>query len=308
MKRIAILLLALLLLLPACGRAAPEPAPEESTTAPVTQIIAEPTWRLVPTDDAMKADIAAWWGEPDAAWELGELKLSEAKTVILRRGWNADESFVVSSTILLRDETDGSETVLLEHNNPNYSTSSSRSPIPAQALDERYFVINWYYYEGSAGCSVFDTQEKRDIPIQFPEGSLSARFIGFAGGWLYFGHRAYSYEPGDPLHITRIALDALLADSNLPAAEMIRDTQVGYTAQYLISPGGRYLAASESRADYATDEDAFLLVYDLAQGKNVLRLPRPEGYGFWYTRFADDNMLYFYDFNDDSHVLEVMLP
>jgi len=308
MRRVVILLMALMMVVAACGRAEVKPTEALSTQALTEKL----SWRVIATDAAMKADIAVWREELRAERDrdLEGLKLSEGKTVVLKRGWSADGSFIVSSTILLRDEAQGSETVLMEHSNPNYSTSSSRSPIPAQALDERCFVIDWYYYEGPAGCSVFDIQEKRDIPIKFPAGALGARFLGFTGGWLYFEHGAYSYEEGDPLHITRIELSALLADNDLVAEDVIRDTQAGSgcTALYLVSPGGRYLAAMEARADYAADEEGFLLVYDLAQGERVLRLPQPEGYNFWHPHFADENVLYFYDNTDDGHVLEVRLP
>jgi len=273
--------------------------PPEFAQPPVTQV----SWRVVPTDAAMKAVIAAWREEPGAAWELGELKLSEGKTVTLKRGWNADGSFIVSSTILLRDEADGSETVLMEHNNPSYSTSSSRSPIPTLALDERYFVIDWHYYEGSAGCSVFDTQEKRDIPVKFPEGALSAHFLGFADGWLYFGHRAYSYEPGDPLHVTRVELGALIAGNDLPAEDALAYRGVGEFFSGLISPGAKYYAGIDSG-----DRDAFLYVFDLARGECALRIALPEGYSFRAVHFMNDNLLYFYDANNDGNVLEVMLP
>jgi len=297
MKRIATLLLALCLLLPACGKAVPEQettATKASTQPPITEL----TWRVIPTDDAMKAGIAAWREEQSADRPLGELKLSQDKTVILERGWSRDGSFIVSSTILLRDEAGGSETVLMEHNNPNYSTSTSRSPVPVYALDERYIVISWDYYESAADCSVFDIQEKRDIPV---EGTASHRFLAFAGGFLYFVYSPYDPEYyNDPLQIRRIALWALLEDNSLAASDAIIDAETGYAYPLLISPEGRYLA---------TEKDGSLLVYELERGRQVLRIPPPEGaYHFNWPHFMDDHTLYFYDHTDDGAILEITLP
>jgi len=307
MKRIAILLLALCLLLPACGRLVPDPVPETTTTeTPAIQPpITELSWRVISTDAAMKADIAAWRDEdPYALYRQDELKISEDKMVIMKIKMNQDQDDRVSSTILLRNEADGSETVLLEH--PSGYERFRTYPNLGYVLDKRYFVIHWNYYEGSAGCSVYDLQEKRNIPIQFPAGSLGPRFLAYIDGYLYFEHSAYSYEPGDPLHITRVALDALLADNNLPAADVIVDTQVGRTGHAMLSPGGRYLAAVASPQE-AEPVDT-LLVYDLAQQERVLHLPQPEGHSFISSHFADDHTLYFYDHTDDGNVLEITLP
>jgi hypothetical protein len=106
------------------------------------------------------------------------------------------------------------------------------------------------------------------------------------------------------LRITRIELSALLNDNNLQATEIFADTKVGYTNWHLISPGGRYLAAVEG------EEEKFLLVYDLAQRKCILRLQPPDGGRFNCPHFVDDHMLYFYDWQDDSpsHILEITLP
>jgi len=312
MKRIAILLLALCLLLPACGRVKPEPVPETtagikgaaneeitteepSTETPITA--REVSWRVIPTDAAMKKGIASWADEEMIEYnKKTELKLPGNKAVVINR---EEMQKKVVSQIILRNEIPGGETLLLEDTVPDYYGGSV--PFLSCVLNERYFLITWLGMDSWAGCSVFDIQEKREIPIQFPENFVSRYFLTYANdGYLYFMMR----EEDRLLRITRIELSALLKDNHLQATEIFADTKVGYTNWHLISPDGRYLAAVEG------EEADFLLVYDLAQQKCILRLQPPGGGPFNCPHFVDDHTLYFYDWYGDSltHALEITLP
>jgi len=315
MKRCLTLLLLVLALLPACGPAAPEltsattsqtPAttemetttePEPTTEAPTTtraSIIGEGiSWRIVSRDATMKTRI--WWDEEIPEYnKKTELKLSDDKTVVVKREYAPAR---VTNRVLLRNEADGSEILLLEHTEP--SDYEGSHPYLSCALDERYFVLTWLSMGHWAG-SVFDIQEKREIPIKFPEGFNSAYFLTYASdGYLYFKHSG-EYVP---LQIARIELNALLKGNSLASIALSwTEAAADYTNMDLISPGGRYLAA--------VDEQDTLLVFDLKQRKRVFDMPPPEGYRHLAPHFADDHTLYFYEWDNDSptHILEITLP
>jgi len=315
MKHILCLLLCLALLfgLFACGQAEPDPTTAVPTTIeienstevdtttedvtteePTTQapIIGEGVrWRVIPTDTALRAGIAVWPDEEIAEYnKKTELKLSNNKTVIVN---SKTTQLEIEFRVVLRNETTGSETLLFEHITPNDVVM--RVPYLSCAFDERYFLITWMAYEGWIGCSVFDIQEKREIPIRFPDDFYEPYFLTYANdGYLYFMLGGEDYD----LRVARISLSEFLKDNNLRAVEVFIDTEVGHTSLNLISPNGRYLAAEGNNT---------ILVFDLVQKKCVLRLQPESVYQQW-PHFVDDHTLYFYnEFNDES-IIEITLP
>ena len=180
MKRIAILLLALLLLA-ACGQAAPEqPTTEPTTEAATTGIIEETTTEapFAPTEGERgeiswrTVDVNAAEGREAVQWleEQHGLSLKERDT---KFPMGKDKTIRTSfDTIVLRDNKTGKDTVLLEKQYLGEATTPEealldevpwRYPRFVQALDERYFVYYWGYWEGSGDTGIFDTKNMRTI-------------------------------------------------------------------------------------------------------------------------------------------------
>jgi len=144
--------------------------------------------------------------------------------------------------------------------------------------------------------SVYDLEEKREIPIKFPDTIGQRFYIGYVNDNLYFRQGAED----DELCVARINFSELLQNNNLQATIVIGPEDVGYTNITQISPNGRYFATC------GNDED-FILIYDFEQNKWIVRMAQPDGHDFWILRFMDNHTLYIYN-EHSTLALEITLP
>jgi len=303
MKRCTALLLTITLLLAGCGSAAPEEkvttahstttATSETTTqttAPPPKpkpepMIDEVAWRVIETDASMQERMQAWTEEDFYNVGPEELALSDTKTVTKKR---EETGGSVTPQLFLREN--GSETLLWES---EYSLDSDmgKSPILSCAMDERYVLIGWQGYEWMSGHSIFDTREKKEIPISVP-----TTFLGYVDGYLYF--TASGGQEIERLKLVRakwrngkLQTEDLLA--GLPGTEMPDGALMGFG---MLSPDGRYFTAESA-------------VFDLRQRKCVFQLD--DFYdSFNFPHFEDEHTLYFYTTSAPGNrfALELKLP
>jgi len=324
MKRLCLLAFALLLLLTACGRA----APTAETTVPMTTeieitteaetTIEEPTtvfvplsgesngvtWRLLDLEDienARQKELLKSWKEehhPAEAWKyITELSLSE--TVTVYETPTASEASIAGDEIRIRDETTGKESVLLKH--------SEMYPALVAEIDARYFVFVWCYpVYGISDPIIFDTKEKREIPIEYDRAGDILLFVCAVNSKLYF-REVKEEEPmpdGKP-HVLCADVADLYKGRPLKAVNLLEDfsDDVGELRWPVVSPNGRYLAACTDRE---MENNKFVL-FDLELRRLMLQLPLPPGFGINYIRFADAQTVYCYN-HDITHALEITLP
>ena len=188
MKRIALLVLALGLLLSACGQIAPEPTTAATMQVPIpTEIIttteAETTtipfvpasgesdgvqWRTLDVNSDEGREAAQWLAEQWEEYMRGsqpDLSMGKDKTIVAESG-----------NLILRDKKTGKKTVLLERTYLGEATTPEEAwmdevpwkyPCFIKAIDDRYFVYCWSYWEGSGQPGIYDTKNMRTIPIDY---------------------------------------------------------------------------------------------------------------------------------------------
>ena len=292
MKRMLPFLLALLLLLPACGQIAPEPetaietTTEEESTIEIETATEAPfvptggesgeiTWRTVDITSDEGREAVQWLAQRHEEIMRGtpdQFPMGKDKTIIAH---NKDK-------IILRDNKTGKETVLLERTYIGDKTTPEeallheeawKAPWFEQVLDDRYFVYCWVGWEWSGDVGVYDTKNMREIPVEwdkkYPPG-YSFNSPQIRGDTLYLFDATYGEYDG-PLHLMRVdlkALDTLKPGEALMAEDIFaeigaKDAEMMFYR--LLTEDGRYLVTSEYRSG--------LRVYDLRQKKLVLELP-----------------------------------
>jgi len=295
MKRISVFILALLLLLPACGRIAPEPVIEITTTIKeelTTEASTEPggesaeiTWRTLDVNSAEGREAVQWLAEEHQQWEESwenpqtEFPMGNDKTIAYKGEYNRD--------IVLRDNKTGKETMLLETTYIGNATTPEeaaadevfwKSPLFVQALDDRYFVYDWGGWEWRGDTGVYDTKNMRVIPIEWDkkynedEHFWGTRFCDpqiFADA-LYLtdaSHGPY-YGPVHLMYVDLRALDAVKPGQSLIAVDILEGIPGVEDAQesnwHLVSQNERYFIIADT---------AVLRIYDLRQKKLALELP-----------------------------------
>ena len=344
MKRAIPFILALLLLLPACGQIAPEPETtiettkeeeitteiETTTEAPFVPIGGEGgeiTWRTLDLNAAEGREAQQWLAEqyeermenvenPQTQFPMGKDKVIAYK----------------NDGIVLRDNKTGKETVLLETTYFGNATTPEEArldevfwkyPRFVQALDDRYFVCYWGGWEWSGETGVYDTKNMREIPIDWDkkynygdDHILRNRFSvpQIIGDALYLFDASHGEYDG-PLHLMRVdlkALDSLNPGEALMAVDVLAEigaADVNMMTDRLLSVDGRY---------FVTSDLAGLRVYDLPQKKLALELPvsisgfdEDESYWWPYTLIQRGAKLYWTNSWTGEAVkclIEVILP
>ena len=284
MKRFVLVLLALLLL-SACGQITPEPGDEttieaittaEASFVPTEGEANEISWRTLDVNSAEGREINAWLAEQ---WEEymhkeypSEYPMGDG-AVVVKQGDSGGK-------IVLRDKN-GKETTLLdkvylgEETTPEEMREEAwKVPRFAQALDDRYFVYEWGYWEGSGEPGVYDTKEMREIPIAY--GAEYAGRNWCLGQPMIFGSALYlregSYGPyGGPLSLMRVdlsALDSLKENEPLQALDVLADIP---GVEDVMDMNSRFV--SEDERYFVLNDIPGLRVYDLQQKKLLLQLP-----------------------------------
>lgn len=323
MKRIA-LLLAALLLLPACAGVEPEPVTEaitetittteEETTTEAPVIPFEPTngesngvkWRTLDVDSAEGREAQEWLAEQYEQWQNGpegptEFPMGKDKTIVL----------YAKDKIVLRDKA-GKETVLLEPIYFGNATTPEKAlidevsweaPYSMQALDERYFVYDLVGWEWSGETGIYDTKKMRTIPITWDEkynhtGSLRNEFSypQVCADGLYLMDSTYGEYDG-PVHLMRVDLSALEKGEDLMAADVLESIPGVQDAKCAI-----YRLLTQDANYFIVLDITGLRVYDLHQKKLALELT-PEIFGLSAAEvewvFGElalrDNLLYWTD-------------
>jgi len=292
MKRVALFLLACLLLFSACGQVKPEPT-TETTTASTEETTTEAfvldngesgeiTWRTLDLNSAEGREAQKWLAE---RWEermseaKSEFPMGEGKTVVVRRGNSGD-------TLILRNKT-GKETVLLEKTYIGEATTPEealidevawKKPVFAQVLDDRYFVYYWVGWEWAGETGIYDTQNMRTIMIEWDEkynrydGDWRFRFSGpqIIGDALYLSDASHGPYGGD-IHLMRVDLKALNTAQDgepLMAVDVLADIP---GVQDVTDMNTRFVTKDERY--FVLNDIAGLRVYDLQQKKLALQLP-----------------------------------
>ena len=274
MKRAIPLLLALLLL-SACGRAEPVLIPDETlateketTTEPFVPTEGEAdgiTWRTVDVNSAEGREAQKWlegqWEEFTGAGKT-EFSMGKDKTILTR-----------SDALILRDNKTGKDTTLLEKQYLGEETTPEemreeawRYPRFIQALDERYFVYCWGYWEGSGQAAVYDTKNMWTIPIEYGEGDwFTSQQLIFADA-LYLSQGTYGPYGGE-LHLMRVDLKTLDSDS-LMAVDVLADIP---GVEDVMDMNSRFVTGDERY--FVLNDIPGLRVYDLQQKKLLLQVP-----------------------------------
>ena len=288
MKRFVLILLALLLLLAACGRTKPEPTTEPTTGAPFVPAEGESgeiSWRTVDVNAAGGREINAWLAQQ---WE--EYMQKEYPT----RFQMGNKTLIArNDTLTLRDNKTVKDTVLLEkeylgeETDPEMQREEAwKYPRLIHVLDDRYFVYCWGYWEGSGQPGIYDTKNMRTIPIEYGDGDWYTGEQLIFADTLYLSEGTYGPYYG-PLRLMRVNLkdlDTLGAGEPLMAVDVLADIpgveDVTDMNTRLVTPDERYFVLS--------DYDG-VRVYDLQQKKLALELPVSiSGFGeeesYWWPR------------------------
>jgi hypothetical protein len=325
MKRVAMLLLALLLL-SACGRIVPEPVTEnpteiETTTEEATTTVAptvldddegnEVTWRILDLNSDEGREAQKWLTE---RYEQHQKSLENPQT---KFPMGKDKTIRTSfDTIVLRDNKTGKDTVLLEKqylgeaNTPEEAQLDEvpwRYPRLVQVLDERYFIYAWAYWEGGGNVGVYDTKNMRTIPIKCGEIQHED---WFTGQQLIFADAFYlsegTYGPWDgPLHLMRVdlkALENLKSGEPLMAADVLADIP---GVEDVTDMNSRFVTEDEHY--FVLNDSTCMRVYDLQKKKLALELPvSVSGFGeeesYWWPDqlVPRGNIVYWTDSSDGN--------
>jgi len=312
MKRIALLLLAWGLLLSACGRIASE---TETTAAPYTGESDGVRWRILDVNSDEGREAVQWlsdeWEQQQKGWDT-QFPMGEDKTLVTR-----------SDGLVLRDNKTGRETTLLkkvylgEEATPEEALMREEAwkyPRFIQALDERYFVYCWGYWEGSGEPGVYDTKNMRTIAIAYDAEYMDRNW--FTGQQLIFADAIYlsegSYGPyGGPLHLMRVdltTLEGLREDEPLMAFDVLAEIpgdDVTEMNSRFVTPDERYFILN--------DIDG-VRVYDLLKN-SLVHLP-VAGFGSGAERMAwgsdlvqRGNLVYWTDRHGGyNYLAEITLP
>jgi len=193
MKRFALLFLALLLLLSACGQI--EPAPTAEATSEFTTTTEAPT-TIEPLPDNCQlikdaSNPAIEYFDDQILWLRGDLtRLSETKIFDIRP---ADDEH--APQLLLRDETTGEEIVIAKG-------ASSSAPSVQFVIDKRYIVWTDNFKDNGYG-GIYDTQ--RMVNISW--GSDGAFPLQLHDNALWFIPTNFHY--GGPLRLYRVSFNGL---------------------------------------------------------------------------------------------------
>jgi len=331
MKRLCCLLLCLALccVLFACVKPVPnEPAAEETTTAVLP---GETTAALVPEsgdghglrlrtlnlNDAENAEIKRWlveWEEEryNREWPT-QFPMGNGKTVLDGRN------------IVLREN--GKETVLLEprylgEDDPETDEVAWIYPSVLEVIDERYFAFHWGGWEWIAGTSVYDTQEMREITIQWDEKTdyeypIPIRHIAVYGDGFYLVDAAHG-PYGGPLHLMRAdltQLGTLQPDEGLKAVNLldgIPHAPASEVSDYELTSDGRWHIVTDRDGLYLFDLQAKVLTYQPKTGLGVQIKEDWEHVYFSHIAVRDEHTLYCFGLIDndlfESYALEITLP
>jgi len=293
MKRVIPFLLALLLL-STCGQAVPEPTAEvpteiESTTESITTTeeteasfvsangeSSGVTWRMLDVGSGEGKELQKWLEEQ---WEKStqpkeaptEFPMGKDKTIITR-----------FDRVILRENKTRKDTVLLEKQYLGEEATPEeallreeawRYPRLIQALDERYFIYDWAYWEGGGYPGVYDTQTMRTIPIEY--GDKLRHGDWYTSKELIFADVLYllegTYSPWEgPLRLMRAnlkALDALNDGDALMAADVLKDIP-GVEDAFIAN----YRFVTEDERYFIMNDFNGLRVYDLKKKQVALQL------------------------------------
>ena len=332
MKRFAVLLLSLFLL-SACGQIAPEPeteAPTEIITTAEAETTIEATFAPISGQRNMvkwrTLDVNSDEGREATQWLANQWK----KTM---RGSQSDQSMgkdkkivTEDGNLVLRENAAGKKTVLLEKTYLGEATTPEEAslheeawkyPSIIQALDDRYFVYCWSYWEGSGQPGVYDTKNLRAIPIEYDAEYMDGDWV--AKSQMIFADALYlsegSYDPHcGPLRLMRVDLNALPAlqdGEGLPAVNVLEDIPGVEDVQDMNS---RFVTRDERW--FLLNDMAGVRVYDLRHKKLALRLPASV-FGPGVERMdcssvlvPRDNRVYWTDYNGavGSYLAEITLP
>jgi len=289
MKRVCILLLALALLLPACGQAGP--GPEAETT---TERSPEP----LPDDCLLlkgeAADAITNYANRVTGQRGDLMRLSETKGLIVR---SVEENEGRAPELWLRDETTGKETVIAE-------AKDVYTPGVQFIIGGRYVVWTDNFGDNGHG-GVYDTQRMADIPwggeafpLQLYDNAL----------WFI----ATRFNNGGPLCLYRAALDGLGAaeridlGANLLEAIPEAALDCGDLLAVALSPDCRYFAARGTDFGiYIFDLQANALARQIPNGALPGPLDTPDPVP--WLEFIDSNTLWCYG-PENPDVLEITLP
>ena len=286
MKRIAMILLALLLL-PACGRAMPAPA-----TIPFVPISGESNgvkWRTLDLEDEANAEL-----KEELLRQQNEDKQTEfqmgTKKIVYEHG-----------PIEMVDET-GKRTVLLDtdkrENTSDADEINWRYPRFVGILDDRYFLFAWDGWEWLCGYAIYDIKEAREIPIEYYEDMF------VKDGIVYSSEQGGEAGYTGPLHLWKYDWKAIVRGETAKAIDLLAGFS-GPDAKWswyrLLTSDARYFIA---------DNGTQLCIYDLV-GKQLI-VPTPESAypedGFGHE-FSDWNgAIYLHDAYRQRITLEITLP
>lgn len=314
MQRIGRLLLCLALCcaLSACAKPAPAPTTAEGTTTatPKESTVFEPTsgeengiaWRALDSESkAVKDFTQAWFHDyynpkpRDGVALSGIVKVSEKPT----GKYGARE-------IWMRDEATGKETLLL-----GFDEENSLIPCLIDAVDSRYFLFLRAIMDsdGFGWPMLYDTQEKREIEIQYPDGG--GNYVQTANGKLYFVYASGGLGTGGGvgLHVLCAELSALEKGESLaandvlkgmPAYDALLEVMPDYDAHYALSPDARYFAI------FVDNGSPVLHVFDITRRELAFILELPQALGDnLRLAFLDAHTLYWFG---DQNIIEITLP
>ena len=311
MKRVALLLLAALALLSACG-----PVPAAETTAETaieteTFTEAETTtafipqsgesngvkWRMLDLEDEANAELKEELLRRESErvqkeFQMGDKKIAgtvdtkHPKYQLTMVDGNGEETLLLESTYL--DEAATPEEASLNE-------LSWKHPDFRQALDDRYFLFAWDGWEWICGYGIYDTKEMREIPIECYAEMFANDGI------------LYSYNPGDDggkyigsLHLLKYDWRSIVRGEPLESTDLL----AGFSGADV--EGYFYFFLTKDARYYLAIEREELRVYDLAAKKlDIVSIP-PLDSAYLFLEW--NGKVYWIGYTGHYYAIEITLP
>ena len=311
MKRVVCLLLCLALCcaLSTCGRMEPEQVMITSTTAAqstretvAAQDIAWHTVRLSEEEnERRKAEADAWIAE-QKIWVPQSPKSGWAYV-----SWDRDDEGIFRIyTEAWDEETQEWSDQFLALEGNGKKGAQMREPNFYNVLCGRHFIYEWVGHDGrSLGFGIYDTVERKEIPIDTSGRSMRTHLIGSGDFSMIDSGIGNDLEPektySGPLHLLSFDCAGLHSGQPLRVVDLLE----GFRGPDAIEANNSSLTGQY----YIVPEKEQVRVYDL-QAKKLLTVIPADAAGSdtaFYAR-EDHTIYYSYHFYDAGCVIEVAVP
>jgi len=308
MKRVCLLALGLLLL-SACGRAEPAQVTIASTTAAETtrgsMAAQDIAWHVVRLSEAenerRKAEADAWIAE-QKAWEPQSPKSGWQYV----SWWRDDDGIFRIYAEEWDEETQGWADSFLALEGNGKKGVQMREPSFYNVLCRRHFIYEWVGHDGrSLGFGVYDTVERKEIPIDTDGHSMRMNIIGGPEFSMIDSGIGDDLEPektySGPLHLMAFDCTGLHSGQPLRGVDLLE----GFRGPDAMEANGSDLTAQY----YIVPEKSQVRIYDLRAKKLLTVIPADTAGSDTAFYTGEDNAAYYaYHFYDAGCVVEIAIP